>query len=67
MTTPDLGSYRGVWFWVEQFEGEASSISWEMAGKGRALADQLAARGADGVDDHCFGHCVAPVVVVEIT
>jgi len=41
MTTPDLSSYQGVWFWVEQFEGEASSISWEMAGKGRELADQL--------------------------
>jgi electron transfer flavoprotein alpha subunit len=41
MTTPDLGSYQGVWFWVEQFEGKAGSISWEMAGKGRELADQL--------------------------
>ena len=41
MTTPDLGSYQGVWFWVEQFEGQAGSISWEMAGKGRELADQL--------------------------
>ena len=41
MTTPDLSSYQGVWFWVEQFEGEAGSISWEMAGKGRELADQL--------------------------
>jgi electron transfer flavoprotein alpha subunit len=30
-----------VWFWVEQFEGQAGSISWEMAGKGRELADQL--------------------------
>ncbi|MFN2232233.1 MAG: electron transfer flavoprotein subunit alpha/FixB family protein, partial [Anaerolineae bacterium] len=28
-------------FWVEQFEGQAGSISWEMAGKGRQLADQL--------------------------
>lgn len=41
ITTPDLGAYQGVWFWVEQFEGKASSISWEMAGKGRELADQL--------------------------
>jgi electron transfer flavoprotein alpha subunit len=39
--TPDLGEYEGVWFWVEQFEGQAGSISWEMAGKGRQLADQL--------------------------
>lgn len=37
----DLSAYRGVWFWVEQFRGRASSISWEMAGKGRELADEL--------------------------
>jgi electron transfer flavoprotein alpha subunit len=41
VVTEDLGAYRGVWFWVEQFEGQAGSISWEMAGKGRELADQL--------------------------
>ena len=32
---------QGVWFWVEQSAGRPSSISWEMAGKGRELADQL--------------------------
>ncbi|MCK4451584.1 MAG: 4Fe-4S binding protein, partial [Anaerolineae bacterium] len=37
----DLSDYRGVWFWVEQFQGQAGSISWEMAGKGRELADEL--------------------------
>jgi electron transfer flavoprotein alpha subunit len=36
-----LSAYQGVWVWVEQFKGEAGSISWEMAGKGRQLADQL--------------------------
>jgi len=41
VVTTDLGAYQGVWFWVEQFGGEAGSISWEMAGKGRELADQL--------------------------
>jgi electron transfer flavoprotein alpha subunit len=41
IVTPDLDTYEGVWFWVEQFEGRAGSISWEMAGKGRQLADQL--------------------------
>lgn len=37
----DLTQHQGVWFWVEQFGGQASPISWEMAGKGRELADQL--------------------------
>lgn len=34
--------YHGVWVWVEQFQGVAASISWEMLGQGRLLADQLA-------------------------
>jgi electron transfer flavoprotein alpha subunit len=29
-----------VWVWVEQFEGQAGGISWEMVGEGRKLADQ---------------------------
>jgi len=36
----DLEAYDGVWIWVEQFQGEAASISWEMSGQGRILADQ---------------------------
>jgi electron transfer flavoprotein alpha subunit len=35
-----LEAYQGVWVWIEQFRGEAASISWEMVGKGRELADQ---------------------------
>jgi len=34
-----LDEYQGVWVWIEQLHGEAGSISWEMIGKGRALAD----------------------------
>jgi electron transfer flavoprotein alpha subunit len=36
----DLAAYRGVWVWVEQFRGKAQSISWEMLGQGRKLADR---------------------------
>ena len=39
--TPEASSYQGVWVWVEQFGGEAASISWEMMGQGRRLADEL--------------------------
>ncbi len=35
-----LEAYQGLWVWVEQFQGEAASISWEMVGEGRKLADQ---------------------------
>lgn len=37
----DLSAYQGVWVWVEQFKGQAASISWEMLGQGRKIADQL--------------------------
>lgn len=36
----DLSAYRGVWVWVEQCNGKASSISWEMIGQGRRLAEK---------------------------
>ncbi len=39
----DLSDFKGVWVWVEQFEGKAQGISWEMMGQGRRLADS---RGA---------------------
>ena len=38
---PDQATYRGVWVWVEQFQGHACTISWEMMGQGRRLADEL--------------------------
>jgi electron transfer flavoprotein alpha subunit len=36
-----LELYRGVWVFVEQTEGEAAKVSWELMGKGRELADAL--------------------------
>ena len=36
-----LAGYRGVWVFIEQTEGEAARVSWELLGKGRELADSL--------------------------
>lgn len=36
-----LAAYRGVWVFIEQTEGEAAKVSWELIGKGRELADSL--------------------------
>jgi electron transfer flavoprotein alpha subunit len=36
-----LAAYRGVWVFIEQTEGEAAIVSWELLGKGRELADIL--------------------------
>ncbi|MDY0384800.1 electron transfer flavoprotein subunit alpha [Trichlorobacter sp.] len=33
--------YRGVWVFIEQADGEAAKVSWELLGKGRELADKL--------------------------
>ena len=39
-TAENLAVYSGVWVWVEQFDGKMGSISVEMLGQGRKLADQ---------------------------
>ena len=36
-----LASYRGVWVFIEQTEGEPARVSWELLGKGRELADAI--------------------------
>ncbi len=36
-----LAAYKGVWVFVEQTEGEAAKVSWELLGKGRELAGNL--------------------------
>ncbi len=36
-----LAEYRGVWVFIEQTEGEAARVSWELLGKGRELADAI--------------------------
>jgi electron transfer flavoprotein alpha subunit len=33
--------YRGVWVFVEQSDGEAAKVSWELLGKGKELAAKL--------------------------
>jgi electron transfer flavoprotein alpha subunit len=36
-----LAQYRGVWVFVEQTEGEAAKVSWELLGVGKDLAASL--------------------------
>ncbi|MCP4714714.1 MAG: electron transfer flavoprotein subunit alpha/FixB family protein, partial [Deltaproteobacteria bacterium] len=37
----DISLWNGVWVYVEQFEGHAHDVSWELLGKGRELANDL--------------------------
>jgi len=52
----DLAASHGVWVWVEQFQGQACSISWEMMGQARRLADQLQVPLTACVLGHNIGH-----------
>jgi electron transfer flavoprotein alpha subunit len=53
-----LSAYRGVWVFVEQTEGEAAKVSWELLGKGKELAtarncELAAVVMGDGVEELC--------------
>lgn len=37
----DLSSFKDVWVFIEQHDGEIQSISYELLGEGRKLADEL--------------------------
>jgi len=36
-----LARYRGVWVFIEQYDGEAAKVSWELLGTGAGLAKTL--------------------------
>ncbi len=36
-----IAAWKGVWVFVEQFEGHAHEVAWELLGKGRILANDL--------------------------
>lgn len=40
-TKPGVEAWRGVWVFVEQSEGKAHPVSWELLGVGRTLANDL--------------------------
>jgi len=37
----DISAWKGVWVYVEQFEGHAHEVSWELLGVGKRLAGDL--------------------------
>lgn len=43
-TGTDLSAYRDVWVFAEQFDGKIQSITYELLGEGRKLADSLGMR-----------------------
>ena len=49
--------YRGVWVFIEQTDGEAAKVSWELLGKGKELAAKLGVELCAVV----IGHKVEPL------
>ena len=39
--TKDLSAYKGVWVFCEQKKGKVQTISWELLGEGKKLAEKL--------------------------
>jgi len=54
-----LASYRGVWVFIEQTEGEAARVSWELLGKGAELAENLGVELCAVVLGHGVEHLCA--------
>jgi electron transfer flavoprotein alpha subunit len=54
-----LGKYRGVWVFIEQVEGEAAKVSWELLGTGRRLAERLNVELSAVIIGHEVAHLAA--------
>ena len=54
-----LAGYRGVWVFVEQTEGEAAKVSWELVGTGRELAGKLGVEVCAVIIGDAVGHLCA--------
>jgi len=53
---PDWSAYRGVLIFVEQRAGKAKSVSWQLLGEGRKLADKLEVQLMAAVIGHNVEH-----------
>jgi electron transfer flavoprotein alpha subunit len=68
-----LAAYQGVWVFIEQTEGEAAKVSWELLGKGKELAlarncELAAVVMGDGVEELCrqaFGYGAQKVYLMD--
>jgi len=58
----DLSGYKDVWIFAEQKDGKVQSITYELLGEGRKLADQLAMRLAAVILGHNVGATVGELV-----
>ena len=57
-----LAAYRGVWVFVEQTEGQAAKVSWELIGTGRELAGKLGVEVCAVIIGEAVGHLCAEAI-----
>lgn len=70
---PGQDTHQGVWVWIEQFQGQACPVSWEMLGKGRELADALSTSltacalgdGVEGIAEEAITHGADRVFLID--
>lgn len=55
---PSIREWEGVWIFVEQFAGEAHTVSWELLGVGRQLANDLDVELSAFIVGHNVKHLV---------
>ncbi|QWV96079.1 electron transfer flavoprotein subunit alpha [Geomonas nitrogeniifigens] len=68
-----LAAYSGVWVFVEQTEGEAAKVSWELLGKGKELAQArkcplcavVMGEGVEKLCDQAFGYGAEKVYLMD--
>ncbi|WP_085811863.1 FAD-binding protein [Geoanaerobacter pelophilus] len=51
-----LAQYRGVWVFIEQYQGEAAKVSWELLGAGKELAAKLRVKLSALIIGHDVAH-----------
>jgi electron transfer flavoprotein alpha subunit len=70
---PDVEAWKGVWVFVEQSDGKAHPVSWELLGVGRNLADDLDVELAafilgskvKGLAEEAFGYNADKVYLID--
>ena len=68
-----LSRYKGVWVFIEQYDGEVAKVSWELLGTGRKLANVLGVEltavmvghAIAGLEGDAYGYGADVAIVID--
>jgi electron transfer flavoprotein alpha subunit len=68
-----LAKYKGVWVFIEQYNGEVAKVSWELLGTGRELADTrgveltavIVGHNVDRIRSEAYGYGADIAIVLD--